>query len=162
MKRLPRILLFAVVFGCGLLSGLLMRDTTPRAQAARQQVGVDEVSADTLVSYQKFRKASTDLSDSLNAESLNVKATEDLNYFAMSVGGIDAVKDLEEGRGVDPETFAAIYADRASPEVTQHIDTDELGRMRYKGTVIRIYSRQRLREVFQRRDQIGIRASRND
>lgn len=78
----------------------------------------------------------------------------------LSVAGIDAVRDLEEGRGVDPETFAAIYADRATPEVTQNIDTDADGRKRYKGTVIRLYSKERLKEIFQRRDAVEIRGKR--
>jgi len=161
MRRLTAVVSLAVVFAAGYIFGHLGA-VEPRTAAAQEQLGVEEISNDTLISYVKFRKGCRDLLDSLNAESLNVSATEDINYFALSVGGVDAVRDLEEGRGVDPETFASIYADRASPEVTQHLDTDDLGRVRYKGTVVRMYSRERLREVFQRRDQITIRSSRNN
>jgi hypothetical protein len=161
MKRLPVVLSFAVVFGCGFLCGTF-RAVDPTTAQAQEELGVEEISNDTLIAYLKFRKGCIDLGDSLAAEDLNIPATEDINFFALSVGGIDAVRDLEEGRGVDPETFAAIYADRASPEVTQHFDVDDLGRVRYKGTVVRMYSKARLREIFQRRDQITIRAARNN
>jgi hypothetical protein len=161
MKSLSVVLTFAAIFGCGYLCGSF-QGLQPESAAAQEQIGVEEISNDTLIAYLKFRKACSDLGDSLTAESLNVPATEDVNYFALSVGGLDAIRDLEEGRGVDPETFAAIYADRANPSITQHLDTDDLGRVRYKGTVVRMYSRERLREIFQRRDQIVIRASRND
>lgn len=162
MKRLPVVLSFATVFGCGVVCGTFLQRELPVAQAAQQEIGVEEISSDTLTAYQKFRKACGDLEDSLVAESLNVRATEDTNFFALSVGGVDAIRDLEEGRGVDPETFASLYADRASPEITQHLDTDDLGRIRYKGTVVRMYSKERLRDVFQRRDQIAIRAARGN
>ncbi|MFN8706776.1 MAG: hypothetical protein ACK50J_08860, partial [Planctomyces sp.] len=108
--------------------------------------------------YQRFIKGSNELSDSLAAESLNTVAIEGSNFFALSVGGVDALRDLEEGRGVDPETFAAIYAGRASQQVTEHITTDGSGRKLYKGSIIRLYSRERLEEIFQRRDQMNNRS----
>ena len=113
-----------------------------------------------MLAYQRFIKGSNELSDSLASESLNTLAVEGRNFFALSVGGVDALRDLEEGRGVDPETFAAIYADRATPDVTQHIDTDPEGRKRYKKNVIRMYSKERLREVFRLRDEMEIRSRR--
>ena len=67
----------------------------------------------------------------LSAEQRHRSATEGENYFALSVGGIDSVQQLEEGRGVDPETYAAIYAERALPDVAEHLETDDNGRIRY-------------------------------
>lgn len=160
MIRVGKFLAGAAVFGCGYVCGTFDAVDATGLQAVQEQKPVESISNDTLMAYQKFRKGSNDLSDSLTGESLNVSAVEGLNFFALSVGGIDAVRDLEEGRGVDPETFAAIYADRATPEVTQHIDTDAEGRKRYKGTIVRMYSKERLKEVFQRRDQVEIRGRR--
>ena len=93
----------------------------------------------------------------------------------MSVGGIDVVRDLEEGRGVDPETFAALYAfeDQELPgtgrkervfkrfgvDVSQYLDTDENGRIRYKKKVVQLYSTERLNQLFNRRDELQILSS---
>ena len=112
--------------------------------------------------YVKFFRAADKLEQSLIAESLMTAVVQGTNFFAISVGGVDAVLDLEEGQGVDPETFATIYAGRASGKILPFLDQDSAGRWRYKGTIIRMYSRERLREVFQRRDQMEIRARRLD
>ena len=81
-----------------------------------------------------------------------------MNYFATSIGGIDAEKDLEEGRGVDPETFAALYAGLAVPKIAENMDSDELGRLRYKKVIIRLYSQDRLKQLFHQRDQLEVRS----
>ncbi|MEZ6059704.1 MAG: hypothetical protein R3C19_05020 [Planctomycetaceae bacterium] len=163
MRRLPMMLAAAGLFGIGYLTGLSQAGNSKALIAATQppqQSGIAALSDDTLVTYKKAFRSTNDLSDILRAESLYAPATEGLNYFALSVGGIDVVRDLEEGRGVDPETFAALYADRAVPEISQNIDRDESGRVRYKGTVVRLYSRDQLKEMFRHRDQLEVRARR--
>ncbi len=162
MKRFGKLLAGSAVFAFGYTCGIFQAGSPADLQAVAQpdRKIVEAVSNETLEAYVKFRKGGSDLADSLRAESLNTVAVEGINFFALSVGGVDAVRDLEEGRGVDPETFAAIYADRASTEVTQHVDTDAEGRKRYKGAIVRMYSKERLREIFQRRDQIEIRSKR--
>lgn len=160
MKRLKFLAATTLIFGAGYLCGQFQVGDPAIAHAIAQKEGVDAISNETLANYQKFRKSATDLQASLQGENLNVSATEDPNFFAISVGGIDAIRDLEEGRGVDPETFAAIYADRVTTEVRAALDTDADGRIRYKGTVIRLYSKERLNEVFNRRKQVDLRASR--
>lgn len=160
MKRLNVLAATTLIFGAGYVCGQMQVGEPELARAVVQEEGVDSISNETLTNYQKFRKAATDLQASLQGENLNVGATEDPNFFALSVGGIDAVRDLEEGRGVDPETFAAIYADRVTTEVRAALDTDADGRIRYKGTVIRLYSKDKLNEIFNRRKQVDLRASR--
>lgn len=160
MKRFGNWLAVALVFGVGYACGTFNAGEPSHLRAVQELKPVGDMSRDTLISYKSFLKGSKDLADSLSAESLNIPAMPGLNYFAMSVGGVDAVRDLEEGRGVDPETFAAIYADRASPELTQHIETDSEGRKRFKGSVVRMYSQERLKELFQRRDQLEVRSTR--
>jgi len=126
----------------------------------------DEVrlSADTLTKYKKVKRSLGDLDDFLQAVGFERPAILELNYLAMSVGGIDALKDLEEGRGVDPETLAGLYAGYAVPSVARELNmapggggrwkiTSPDGRLRYKGTVVRMYSPNRLRKLFERRDQ---------
>ena len=73
------------------------------------------------------------------------------NSFLVSTGGGDAVADLESGRGVDPETFAALYADLATDEIAQHLAKDGEGRLTYKGKLVRIYPIARLKELFTKR-----------
>lgn len=160
MKCLGKLLAATFVFGGGYFCGTFNAGGAVPLAAVPDQESAASFSRDTLVAYKSFVKGSRDLSDSLSGENLNQPAMPGVNYFALSVGGIDAVRELEEGRGVDPETFAAVYADRANPELSQYIDTDPEGRKRFKGTVIRMYSQERLKELFQRRDQLEIRSSR--
>ncbi|MCH7688590.1 MAG: hypothetical protein IH899_18235 [Planctomycetes bacterium] len=87
----------------------------------------------------------------LQQENVYNSATKGLNSFLVSTGGGDAVADLESGRGVDPETFAALYADLATDEVAQHLAKDEEGRLTYKGKLVRIYPIARLKELFTKR-----------
>lgn len=162
MKRIGTLAVAALIFGSGYFCGN-RHVAQPQIVSANTQQQKDtgvQISDESLKSYYGFRKSATDLEASLRGENLNVSATEDPNFFALSVGGIDAVRDLEEGRGVDPETFAAIYADRVTTDVRAALDTDADGRIRYKGTVIRMYSKDRLNELFNRRKQIEIKSSR--
>ncbi|MEO2019316.1 MAG: hypothetical protein ABGZ53_33700 [Fuerstiella sp.] len=122
---------------------------------------------ETLLLYGRVERALKDLDGFLEAINFENSAMIGTNYFAVSVGGIDAIRDLEEGRGVDPETYAALYAGYARPEVAKHLNLrktesttgalllrieDSDGRLRYKGTAVRLYSPIRLRELFQRRE----------
>lgn len=113
---------------------------------------------EVLTAYRNVNKAMRDLNSLLSAGGQNTTISPGLNFFAVSVGGVNAEQDLEEGRGVDPETFAALYADLASPKIAEHLDYDELGRLRYKKNVIRLYSRDRLRAVFLERDRLAVKA----
>ena len=57
--------------------------------------------------------------------------------------------------GVDPETFAALYAGLASPEVRQSLARDAQGRLTYKNKVIRMYPIARLKQAFLERDRLA-------
>jgi hypothetical protein len=74
-----------------------------------------------------------------------------MNTYAIMVGGVDALDDLESGRGVDPETFAALYAGDAIDEVAQHLSRDEDGRLTYKNRPLRIYPVSRLKKLHSQR-----------
>ena len=163
------LVLFAGGFLCGHLETAL--PTVLNAQVEEPVV----LSADALTTYQKARKAVSDLNDAFVAAGLSTSATTDVNYFAASVGGIDVLRDLEEGRGVDPETFAALYAfedqqlagtgqkervfKRFGVEISQHLDSDDKGRVRYKKKIVQLYSTERLNQLFNRRDQLQILSS---
>jgi hypothetical protein len=84
----------------------------------------------------------------LQDEKRYVPAILGLNAFATSVGGVDAIADLESGQGVDPETFAGLYAGQAVPEVAEHLAHDAQGRVTYKSRIVRLYNPTRLRQLF--------------
>jgi hypothetical protein len=84
-----------------------------------------------------------------------VPAIQGLNAFAISAGGVDAIADLESGQGVDPETFAGIYAGQALAEVAEHIRRDAEGHMTYKNKIVRLYSPTRLKELFAARAEFA-------
>jgi hypothetical protein len=147
------LILFAAGYATATLSGF-----APSSIEATQDAALDQVSNDTLKAYKKVTKAIKELNNLYEASGQSKSVFEGVNYFAASVGGINAERDLEEGRGVDPETFAAIYAGAASREIKENLDADELGRLRYKKNVIRLYSQERLQMMFKLRDQLEIRS----
>lgn len=145
--------------------GLLSLTGLPSFAVADEKFG-NELSSDTLLAYARFERGMKDLEGFLTANRLQVPAFSGLNYFGVSVGGIDAVRDLEESRGVDPETFAALHAGFALPEVGRHLNLKKEivfggnvklridaadGRLRYKDSAVRMYSPDRLKELFDRR-----------
>ncbi|WP_298863569.1 hypothetical protein [uncultured Gimesia sp.] len=84
----------------------------------------------------------------LEEENFMTTATKGLNSFAVSCGGVNAMEDLENGNGVDPETFAALYADLAKPDVATHLGRDDQGRITYKNKIVRMYPVSRLKKMF--------------
>lgn len=99
----------------------------------------------------KLRDANRALADavqSLTEEKRYVPAIQGVNAFAASVGGTDAIADLESGQGVDPETYAGLLSGQALPEVAENLARDSEGRLTYKNKSIRIYSPTRLRQLF--------------
>lgn len=81
------------------------------------------------------------------------------NAFAVTAGGVDALKDLEEGRGVDPETFAGLYAGQAIGKYGNDLKTDDRGRLTYKDKVVRMYSVDRIKKLYARRAEFAGRKS---
>ncbi len=150
MRSLQKTALAAVLFGLGYLAGTAQTDSieTVHAQgAADANAPSDAVTKEIGTVYTALQSAK----DILSQEGRYVPATKTLNVSAIVAGGVDAVADLEAGRGVDPETFAALYADQASDDIRPEIATDEHGRLTYKGKVIRMYSVSRLKLMYQER-----------
>ena len=159
--------LFVAGFVCGHLDSAL-----PSTLNAGQDDGL-QFTDQMLTAYQKARKSIVDLNDMFIATGQSTAAASDVNYFSVSVGGIDVQRDLEEGRGVDPETFAALYAyedqivsgakervfKQFGVDISQHLDSDENGRIRYKKKVVQLYSTERLNQLFNRRDELRILSS---
>jgi hypothetical protein len=106
----------------------------------------------------KLRSAEQALAEAmqmLQDEKRYVPAILGINAFATTVGGVDAIADLESGQGVDPETFAGLYAGQAIPEVAEHLAHDAQGRVTYKSRVVRLYNPTRLKQLFAARAEFA-------
>jgi hypothetical protein len=138
------LLVFAVGYGVGRLD-------TDRQSTLRAQDPVTGPSEEVARKIQIANDALKVAVEGLKNESLYNPATKGLNVYATLAGGLDAVDDLESGRGVDPETFAGLYADLAIDEVAQHLAKDSEGRLTYKNKLVRIYPISRLKKMHTQR-----------
>jgi hypothetical protein len=106
--------------------------------AAAAATGV-EVTEETKT---KIKAAATALKvamDALVDEGKYTAATKGVNCFGVLSGGVHAIRDLERNAVVDPETYAALYANLATDTVAADLGRDENGNLTYKHKVIRIY-----------------------
>ncbi|MBS0263195.1 MAG: hypothetical protein JSS02_14720 [Planctomycetes bacterium] len=93
--------------------------------------------------------------DALEAEGkLKESATKGVNAFTVLTGGGGTFDDLKSASGVDPETFAALYAGLASDKVAVDLSRDPEGKLTYKGRVIRLYPISAIRMSYARRADI--------
>lgn len=104
----------------------------------------------------------------LTIESRYSSVTKAINPYAVLVGGLNVKEDLEDGHGVDPETFAALnvaaYDLKKNPLKGEKSDAaddnaladwvdpqllafDANGRLMYKNKVVKVYSISRLRKL---------------
>jgi hypothetical protein len=133
-------LLFAgYVLGSLQIGGLAALRAEPQSESLPEAVAARVRDANRVVS---------DAMQGLQEEKRYVPAIQGVNAFAVTVGGVDAVADLESGQGVDPETFAGLYAGQALPDIAEHIARNAEGHLMYKNKSIRIYSATRLGELF--------------
>jgi|TARA_B100000809_G_scaffold226775_1_gene238653 hypothetical protein len=150
MQRLGTSLVVLTLLGMGYFAGsvdlLTLEELSAQGAAAPQGPSEDSVVKITS-SFDTIKTAAA----SLKREGRYEPATRGFNLFAVSVGGLDVKGDLEKGRGVDPETFAALYAGLAATEVQEHIDKDSQGRVTYKGKVVQMYPIRRLTQLFKER-----------
>lgn len=108
----------------------------------------------TLEKIQAAYDALADAADALEKEGYYRAATKEVNVFAVLSGGVDAVNDLQSGNGVDPETFAAIYAGTIKPEVQELLQRDSSNHYTYDGKLVQMYPVSELRRRFIIRAQL--------
>ena len=140
---LPAVGLLLVGFGAGVWTAT---PATPLAAQQGDPVTVN-VSEDTA---EKIKQASGSVAvaqAALEQEGLYIPAIRTKNAYAVFCGGLDAVSDLEKGRGVDPITFAGLHVGLAVDDIAVNLGTDENGRLTYKGKLVRIYSIDHLKEL---------------
>lgn len=140
-------MLFLVALGYALGTMHLLEPQPVLAQANQPQTPQDKIKA----AYKLLDEAQQTLSQ----RGVHSSATKGVNVFGVSVGGVNAVRDLEEGRGVDPETFAGLYAGEATDAVQKSLRMDDSKQLlTYKGRVVRMYSIDRLKKLFAKRSEI--------
>jgi hypothetical protein len=133
------------------IPGVEAQDTKGKKAVPPQLVDLTEDCRD------KIKKAADALSaavEALSQEGRWKPATKNINVSAVFNGGISAKSDLESDNGVDPETFAALYADLATDDIAIDIARNERGLLTYKGKVVRMYSANRIRSMFSNRSLV--------
>lgn len=146
MMRRWQLTLFGVgMLGMGYLAGAsgVLRDRPAVAQEATTSAAIDKIK----LAHQALNVAA----DALKTEDRYDAITQGTNAFLVLAGGGNARQDLESGAGVDPETFAALYAGKAIPELQDQITKDDQGRLTFNGTVIQLYSKTRLQQIYAER-----------
>jgi hypothetical protein len=139
---------FGYVLGA---SGLL---TLPLLQA-QAQPAEEELSEETAEQIKEAHAAVNGAMLALEGEGRYSPAVRGVNGFVVLAGGANVLEDLEAGRGVDPGTFAALYAGRATDEIAGDLGKDDEGRLTYKGKVVRMYPIARLKRMFAERDRLA-------
>jgi len=109
---------------------------------------------ETVQQIQMASEALTQAMETLRLEGRYNPAAVPMNPFLILTGGGDAIEDLEQGNGVDPITFAQLYAGMAMREVGDEITRDEQNRLLYKGRLIRMYSIERLQKRYEMHQRI--------
>ena len=81
-------------------------------------------------------------------------AANGVNSFVTLAGGYDVLNSLQNGRGVDPETYAALEAGFAPQTVLGDLGRDRSGRLTYKDQVVRLLPRETIRKLYLRRAEV--------
>ena len=154
MTTATRGLIGGGLLALGYVLGTLNPLALPQA-GAQAEPAESTLSDDARTKIKQANEALLSAMSTLQAEQLYNPATKGLNAFAITSGGLDAVADLDSGRGVDPETFAGLYAGDAIDEVAQHLGRDEEGRLTYKNRVIRMYPIAKLKRMLAERARLS-------
>lgn len=133
-----------LMVGYGLGSAQLLSPATALAQGEADKASpatpaAVDVSAETKAKIKTAADALKAAMDALVEEQKYVAATKGINTFAVLTGGGNAIRDLQNGAVVDPETFAALYSDLATDAIAKDLGRDADGKLTYKNKVIRMY-----------------------
>ena len=151
MRKPARLLTLLAVFSLGYFAGTAQWHADSRLNAQGFGQAPDAQGDELTEKIGEAFAAVQTARGVLDQDALYNPATKTVNVTGILSGGVDAIADLESGRGVDPETFAALYAGMGTDEISAELDKDELGRLTYKGKVVRMYSISRLKLMFQER-----------
>jgi len=125
----------------------------------KSKTGADSPAAQPLSDETKTKiKAAADAlkaaMEALQGEGRYDSAIKGTNAFAVLTGGGNSLADLKSRGGVDPETFAALYAGLASDSVIVDLGKDPEGKLTYKNRVVQMYPISAIRAAYARRADI--------
>jgi hypothetical protein len=153
MRRTTTILGGLLIFAAGYVAGTSQWGVRTAA-AFDDAAPAIELAEETQTKIHEAKLSLQDAMTALESEGRYSAITDGLNAFLILSGGGNALEDLESGHGVDPETFAGLYAGQAIAEVDDHLARDEHGRLTYKGKVVRMYSQSKLEQLYGTRAQL--------
>jgi len=145
MRRWQWVVFGSAMLGLGYLVGATGFGLNTNAVAQEPAAG----SADGKI--RAVHQALGEAVEALKTDGKYEAITQGPNAFLVLSGGGNARADLDRGEGVDPETFAGLYAGRAIPEVQDQLSFDDAKRLTYNGKVIQMYSKTRLQQLFAER-----------
>ncbi|MEZ6055220.1 MAG: hypothetical protein R3C01_00820 [Planctomycetaceae bacterium] len=140
MVRWKSFVICAALLAVGYVAGRCDLLVLTKAQAQLENPPSEDDEAKIFAVHRALR----DAAEQLRQDNRYTTITEGVNPFLVLVGGGDAAADLASGNGVDPMTFAALYAGKVSPEFAEQMGTDEEGRVTYEGKPVQLYSKKRL------------------
>jgi hypothetical protein len=151
-----------VILSLGYVLGacqILSPETLLAQGKAKPKGGVDAATIQPLSDETKTKiKAAADAlkvaMEALQADNRYDSAIKSVNAFAVLSGGGNSFADLQSAGGVDPETFAALYAGLATDQVVVDLGRDAEGRLTYKKRVVRMYPVSAIRGAYARRAEI--------
>jgi hypothetical protein len=134
---------------------LLAQGKSKTKAAADAQAAAQPLSDETKTKIKAAADALKAAMEALQSEGRYDSAIKGVNAFAVLSGGGNSLEDLKRGvGGVDPETFAALYANLATDQVVVDLGRDAEGRMTYKNRVVRMYPVSVIRAAYARRADI--------
>lgn len=158
MYRIRRFAAPAALLSVGMVLGTLAIAPTRIANAQVEEPSSPAPTLDVSeANAERIKDATSALEvaqSALQQDGLYNPAIRGLNPYATLVGGVDAIADLESGRGVDPLTFAGLHTGQATDEILPHLGYDANGRLTYKGKLVRMYSVERMKQMDERRAAI--------
>lgn len=154
LRRPLRTAGFAAALAAAFVVGRLTDGPAPPTAAAAQVQDQDPIEEAIAVrikdGFEGLRRAQVALEQS----GRYVPAANGVNAFVTLAGGFDVLNSLETGRGVDPETYAALEAGFAPQAVLSELGRDASGRLTYKDELVRLLPRETLRAMYLRRAQV--------
>lgn len=151
MRRWQSVLAYSAVLAIGYIAGTsgFSVNTNAEAQDKDKSLGKPSVKLTTAV------MALSEAADSLKTDGQYEAITQGTNAFLVLCGGGNARADLESGAGVDPETYGALYAGLAIPEMQDQVKKDDNGRLTFNGQVIQMYSKSKLQKAYATRMKLA-------
>ncbi len=141
------------MLGCGYWLG---SGELPHISALVAQDDAAGLSQETSAKVQLAHEALKAAMDALQQDGKYEGLSETPNAYLILSGGGNAKEDLTSGQGVDPETFAALYARQVNQEIQDGITVDDQGRLLYNEQLIRLYSKSRLEKSFAERVKLSL------